>query len=150
MAKNQKRTSGLNAKREKQTRFEKSSTDNDLMLWDFSNVDADDCFKFDPYREDFEAKEIFSKVIYFSQRTWSELKKDTHDRGKSKHHFLADAVLSNEAERRISKLRLEERRDQIFSIRLTNTIRIIGLREGARFVVKWFDPEHKFCPSSKK
>lgn len=150
MAKNHKRTSGLNDKHKKQTGNEDFSTDNFLMLWDFSNVDADDCFKFDPYREDFEAKEIFSKVIHFSRRKWSELKNDTHDNGKSKHHFLADAVLSNEAERRISKLHLEERRDQIFSIRLTNKIRIIGLREGARFVVKWFDPNHKFCPSSKK
>lgn len=150
MAKNQKRTSGLNAKREKQTRCEKSPTDNELMLWDFSSVDMDDCFRFDPYREYFEAKEIFSQVIWFSQRTWSELKKDTHDRGKSKHHFLADAVLSNEAERRISKLRLEEHRDQIFSVRLTNMIRIIGLRDRNKFIVKWFDPNHKFCPSNKK
>lgn len=126
------------------------STDNQKMVWVFDSVDTDDCFRFDPNRGDFDAADIFDKLIHYSKRTWSDLKKETHDEGKSKHHFLDKARFSPEAESRISKLHLEERRDQIFSLHLTNRCRIIGLREQERFIVKWYDPEHKFCPSRKK
>lgn len=126
------------------------STDNEHMIWIFSEVDVDGLFRFDAYRKDFRADEIFDKLIQFSKRTWSELKKETHDKGKSSHHFLSDTMLSREAEERISCLRLDERRDQIFSVHLNNKCRIIGLRDGAKFIVKWYDPEHQFCPSTKR
>lgn len=126
-----------------------ASTDDQCMVWVFDSVDADGCFRFDPKREDFDAADVFDKLIQYSKRTWSEVKKETHDGAKSKHHFLDNARLSPEANKRISALHLEERRDQIFSLHLTNLCRIIGLREREKFIVKWFDPEHKFCPSKK-
>lgn len=126
------------------------STDNERMIWIFSEIDTDGLFRFDPYREDFCANEIFDKLIQFNKRTWSELRKETHDNGKSCHHILSDSKLSKEAEERIEHLKLNDRRDQIFSLRLNNKCRIIGLRDGAKFIVKWYDPEHRFCPSSKR
>ena len=139
-----------NAARNKRVIQYDQSTDTRCLIWIFDAVDVDGDFNFDPKRSDFDAEEIFAKLIHFSKRTWSEIKKDTHDDGRSKHHFLNDARLSPEAEKRISRLNLDDQRDQIFSLSLSNMCRIIGLRDHEYFRVKWFDPKHKFCPSQKK
>lgn len=144
-----KQVKQANKQRQKQVIQKPVSSDNQCMIWVFDSVDTDGCFRFDPKREDFDAADIFDKLIHYSKRTWSDVKKETHDRGKSKHHFLDKATLSPEAESRISSLHLEERRDQIFSLHLSNRHRIIGLREHEKFIVKWYDPEHGFCPSNK-
>jgi hypothetical protein len=34
-------------------------------------------------------------------------------------------------------------------MRLNSETRVIGLREGERFIVKWFDPNHGFCPQDR-
>lgn len=149
MGNKNKKLKGIAQEQKKQLSISSKSTDGEKMVWIFSEVDNDGDFKFDPHRDDFNSEDIFDKLIYFSKRTWGELRNDTHDDGKSKHHFLADATLSKKAEERISRLKLEESRDQIYSLRLTNKCRIIGLRDEERFIVKWYDPEHGFCPGIK-
>ncbi len=145
-----KQVKQANNSQQKQVIQQPVSTDGQNMIWVFDSVDTDGCFRFDPKRNDFDAADIFDKLIHYSKRTWSELKKETHDAGRSKHHFLDRANLSPDAEFRISKLHLEEQRDQIFSLHLENRCRIIGLREHEKFIVKWYDPRHEFCPSQKK
>lgn len=146
---NNKQLKRSNVKQSRQIVQPYASSDGERMIWVFSNVDVDGIFKFDPHREDFDTEDVFDKLIQFSKRTWSELRSETHDVGKSKHHFLSDATLSKEAEERIVRLHMEEDRDRIFSLRLTNKIRIIGLRDRERFIVKWYDPNHGFCPSQR-
>jgi hypothetical protein len=62
--------------------------------------------------------------------------------------------LGREARERIAALRLDDpyddKTDRIFSMRLGGRVRIIGLRDGERFIVKWFDPNHEFAPSGAK
>ena len=150
MASKNKKLKGLDNVREKKIAASPVSTDNKRMIWVFDTVDVDGVFRFDPHREDFDAEDIFDKLLNYSRKTWAELRYETHDKGKSKHHFLADAELSKEAEERIEKLRLAEDRDRIFSLRLENLTRIIGIRDGEKFIVKWFDPYHRFCPSTRR
>lgn len=149
MANKGKKLKGLDKAQGKRIASVPVSTDNQKMIWVFDSVDVDGIFCFDPHREDFDAEDIFDKLLNFSKKSWSELRRETHDYGKSKHHFLADAELSKEAEERIAKLHLEDDRDRIYSLRLENLTRIIGIRDGEKFVVKWYDPKHQFCPSSK-
>lgn len=82
--------------------------------------------------------------------TWAEIRRQTHDAGKSKHHFLTEVDgFSYEALERINKLRLTEDTDRIFSFAFTNLLRIIGLREAEKFYVIWYDAYHQFYPSKQ-
>jgi len=95
-----------------------------------------------------DCKDILDKIIQYSARTWRDIKTETHDKdNRTKHHNLSYDQHSESARERIAKLHLDDYIDAIFSMRLDNKTRIIGLRNGQFFVVKWFDPNHKFCPS---
>ena len=82
--------------------------------------------------------------------TWSDIRKQTHDNNKSKHHFLEMESLSGAALERIRANKLEDFSDSIFSFALQNKLRLIGYRQDAFFHLVWFDPQHEFCPSQKK
>lgn len=90
------------------------------------------------------------KMIRYSNMTWAEIKRQTHDQGNSKHHFLRPEELSKESQERLTAKGLEEANDALFSFALNNTLRIVGIREGERFKVLWYDPNHEVCPSVKK
>ena len=127
-----------------------ASTENLKQLWVFDQVDNDGYFRFDPSREDMDCKDVLDKIIQYSARTWRDIRTETHgDDNRTKHHSLSYDQLSESARERIAKLHLDDYIDAIFSMRLDNKTRIIGLRNGQFFVVKWFDPDHKFCPSNK-
>jgi len=125
------------------------STDNDKQVWIFDSVDRDGPFDFTPNRIDMDCEDILDKIIYYSGRTWNDIKRETHDSGKTKHHHLSYNTLSESAINRIKKLHLGDQTDSIFQMRLDNMVRIIGLREGRNFIVKWFDSNHEFSPVSK-
>jgi hypothetical protein len=134
----------------KQTVRSTNSSDNSKIIWAFDNLDNDGCFKFDVSREDFEHQEVLDKIIKYSSMTWREILQQTHDGGKSKHHFLRYESLSGEAQMRLQSKKLEEASDSIFSFALTNLLRIIGIRDKEKFHVLWYDPEHKVCPSKRR
>lgn len=120
-------------------------------IWTFRNVDRDGKFAFNPNREDFDAEDFINKMLAYSNMTWQEIEKQTHDDGKSKHHFLSNAdKLSKDALARIEKKNLVDDVDSLFSFALNNTTRIIGIRKGAIFQVVWYDANHEFAPSEKK
>ena len=131
---------------QKETANIPNSNDREYPLWTFEDVDRDGEFKFDPARADFDAKNFLQKVISLSTMTWAEIIKQTHDNGKSKHHFLSSDSLSKEAKKRIAAKKLEDLTDQIFSFAFSNKLRVIGIREtdNPTFRVIWYDAEHKF------
>lgn len=128
----------------------KKSTDGEKIIWRFDRLDKSGPFAFDLSRSDFDHREMLEKIISYSNMTWTEVKRQTHDDGKSKHHFLEMGKLSRDAVDRISIKQLKEYEDSIFSFAFQNKLRIIGIREGQMFYVIWFDPEHQFCPSHKR
>lgn len=127
-----------------------NSTDRKKSIWLFDKLDRDAKFAFNVYRSDFDAEKILSKIIDYSNMTWAEIKRQTHDGSKSKNHFLDTDGMSDDARKRIEALKLEDSTDQIFSFALENKIRIIGLRNDEFFHVIWFDPLHEFYLSEKK
>jgi hypothetical protein len=138
------------AKDRKTAAREQASTENCKQIWIFDSVDRDGDFRFTVDHIGNKCKDVLDKVIHYSALTWAEIKKETHgSKGKSKHHFLTRGGLdrlSEEARERIERLKLEEDVDNIFSMRFDGKTRVIGLRKDQHFVVKWFDPEHKFYP----
>lgn len=119
--------------------------------WCFDMLDKDGPFKFCPEGEEFGHKEFLCKIAQYSTMTWAEINQQTHDRGKGKHHFLDIGKLSKEARQRVeNKLSVDDESDSIFSFAFTNKLRIIGIRKNERFHVIWYDPDHQFCPSTKK
>jgi hypothetical protein len=152
MAKNRKnrQTSQPAANNKRITIQPDTGTDQKKQLWDFSSVDKEGCFAFIPGREDFDAKDILQKIIYFSERTWANIKQETYGKeNKSKHHFLQYDKIYKEGHDRICALELQGDYEAIFSMRFEGKVRIIGIRDGQRFIVKWFDPNHQFCPSQR-
>lgn len=136
MSKSVKRTVRNNPKNDsKNVILDKLSTDNDKSIWLFDMLDKSGIFAFNIHRDDFNSTDILEKIILYSNLSWAEIKRQTHDDGKSKHHFLDTDVMSDEAIKRISALKFEDRTDQIFSFALTNKIRIIGLRDKEFFTL---------------
>lgn len=122
-----------------------ASTDNKRMIWVFDRVQNNGNFRFSVEREDFNAKVVFEKLLQYSKLTWSEVRRETHDqRNKTKHHYVDIDSLTKEGQQSVKSVLSEEDYDSIFSFRLSNMERIIGLRENEKFVVMWFDPDHKF------
>ena len=136
---------------EKKIIRDKHSTDNEKIVWMFDMIDRNGKFAFDVCRDDFNHQCVLSKLIDYGNMSWSEIKKQTHDKdNKSKHHFLDIEKLSDEAGKRISALKYDDKTDAIFSLAFTNTLRIIGIREEEKFHIVWYDPFHEFCPSHKR
>lgn len=137
----------------KSTVRQSHNSDVSKAIWVFDMLDNSEEFAFNVQRisENGHLELIFSKMIEYTNLTWAEIKKQTHDRSnKSKHHLLDYAGLSKEAAARINKLKLEEYTDSIFSFALQNKVRIIGIRINEIFHVVWYDAEHKFYPGKKK
>ena len=126
------------------------STDGGKIIWMFDKIDRSGNYAFDVNRADFDHKEVFGKMADYSSMTWGEVKRQTHDDGKSKNHFPAPGSLSKEAVERLTAKDLEEFSDYIFSFALQNKIRIVGIRNGEKFHVLWYDPDHEICPSKKR
>ena len=127
------------------------SSEGQKVIFVFDRVDRDGKFAFDVKRKDFDAKVFLEKVIEYSSLTWAEVRRQTHDAGKSKHHYLTEVSRYSEAAKeRIIKLRLMEDTDRIYSFAFDNKLRVIGLRDREKFHVVWYDTEHEFYPTSKK
>lgn len=121
------------------------SADKQTLVWSFDKTDRNDHFRFCCDRDDMQHDQLLSHIMEYSKRTWASIKLDTHDKGnKSKHHFLDYDELSACAKARVAAMHIE---DDIYSLALTNKLRIIGIRDGRVFRAIWFDPEHEFCPS---
>ena len=89
-------------------------------------------------------------MINYSNMTWEEIKRQTHDQGKSKHHMISYDSLSKDARDRFDAKRLSDYEDSLFSFAFNNLTRIIGIRKSEKFEVLWYDPKHEVCPSTLK
>lgn len=147
--KKEKQVVGVNQNNQKNTIVNSGSTDHRRVIWHFENVDNDGCFAFSTKVSNFNALEIVEKLLAYSKMTWSEIKKQTHDNGKSKHHLLDYDKISVDAKKRVKALKLEDYTDSIFSFALQNKLRIVGIRSGQYFNVIWYDANHKFCLTKK-
>lgn len=124
-----------------------------VFLFNRVDRDGDYAFKTDRInKKKMDIERIIDFLIHYSKRTWADIDRDTHDDGRSKHHFQKDKTkLSKEANERIKKMEIEDEVDDgaLYSFSLTNKIRIWGLRYKNFFYVLWYDPKHEVYPTKK-
>lgn len=144
MAKKDKQTKKADSSAQKQTVKEAYSSDNMKSVWLFDKLDRDGKYAFDIRRDDFDSNLFLDKMISYSNMTWRDIKKQTHDRkNKSKNHFIPVDDMTKEAQDRITALHYEQYSDSIFSFALMNLVRVFGIRENEYFHVLWYDPKHE-------
>lgn len=91
---------------------------------------------------------IYTYLIAKENQTWGEIKKETHDDGKTKNHFIDIQRIDPNAQKILQDRNLIE--DRIFSLRIDNKKRLFGyLRDDGVFDIIWFDPNHSICKMKK-
>jgi len=112
-----------------------------MPVWQFNAMDLSGPFHW--HLEEINIfREIRNKLSQFESMTWHEIEGD-------KHHFASVSAISKEAQDRLITLKQDDI-DQLFSLRLTGTQRVWGIRIGSIFKILWWDPKHLVYPSKKK
>ena len=83
--------------------------------------------------------EIHPKLRDFESMRWIDLL------GPKKSHNIPVSTLSREARKRLTELELDDL-DHLFSLRLTGSERIWGIRVKNILKILWWDPDHAVCP----
>ena len=93
-------------------------------------------------------KVVMEGLKSYEDLTWQQIVSATHDKkGKSKNHEVDLADLTSAASRRLRKIEADDIQS-VFSLRLNNLFRIIGILEGAIMNILWIDPNHEVCKTS--
>lgn len=98
-------------------------------------------------------RRILQSLIAFEGLTWAEIKQQSGGRNHgTNHHSLMIDELAPAARRRLNELHLDQY-DKVFSLRLGNTVRLYGVREGRVMQLVWYDPHHGsnsgVCPTQR-
>ncbi len=127
----------------KKPRFE-NILESKIPVWQFHAMDFNGPFSWHPEEKipTSTLLEIHNKLSQFESMTWHEIE-------GGKHHFSAVSSLSKEAKNRLTFLKQDDI-DELFSLRLTGTQRVWGIRVGPVFKILWWDPKHLVYPSTKK
>ena len=125
---------------------EHTSPDQKKPSWRFGRFDAD-CVDWGMATMKANLEKVLNGLAKYENLTWLEIKKMTHDNGKSQNHPVGLDGLTKEAIKRLNKIKNEDI-VSVFSLRLANKFRIIGIRDGAILNILWIDPGHKVCKTS--
>lgn len=85
---------------------------------------------------------IIGKLKAFERSTWPEIE-------RAGSHFIEVSAIIRDAQRRLEALKLDDTSD-LFSLRLSGTERLWGLRSNDVFSLLWWDPDHQVCPAQLK
>ena len=87
--------------------------------------------------------EIGEKLKSFEQTQWKHLAAD-----QEYHHSVPFYKISKEAQEIAEALGIDDY-EQIWSIRLTGTQRLWGVRDEQYFIAIWWDPDHQVYKTKK-
>lgn len=114
----------------------------DQLLWSFR--------LFDPHewgsglKQDGAFHNVASHLRDLERMDWSQLMQT------NQHCHAVDlSNLPKKTQNRLTEIHLDDQ-DSLCCLRCTGTNRVWGIREGHVFIVVWWDPDHKVCPSLKK
>jgi hypothetical protein len=98
-------------------------------------------------------REVLRQLRAFEGLTWAKIQEQAGGRSHgSNSHMLDVSALSTNAQRRLVELKLDEY-DSVFSLRMSNTLRLYGIRDGRVLQLLWRDPHHGTrrgaCPTTK-
>lgn len=101
-------------------------------MWGWKHIDSEDMRK---------TLQTFSKL---ETMTWGDIKKAAGGKAKgngTNNHFLPVDGFTKEAKNRLYELKLDDV-DELFSLRLGNTVRIYGIRNDRVLQLLWYDRHH--------
>lgn len=121
------------------------ATEAQTIAWQFHKIDFDHrLWGFDNLKAAGVLELIRGSLKSFETMTWAELRAQSGGRGAGKgtnHHQCATDGFCKTAKDRLVELKLDDV-DEIFSLRLTNTVRLYGIKEGRVLRFVWHDPHH--------
>lgn len=85
---------------------------------------------------------VLTKLKSFERMNWQELRNDGS-------HSVPTFNLIKDARDRLEQLHLDDY-DEIYSLRLTGTQRIYGIKDGGVIRILWWDPIHEIYHVEKK
>jgi len=104
--------------------------DQDHDLWGWAKLKARD-WKF-----------ILSELMSLESMTWAKLKEVAGGKKHgTNHHSIPTGKFCKRARDRLAEIHLDDH-DEIFSLRLSNTLRLYGIRDGRVLRIVWHDPHH--------
>ena len=92
-----------------------------------------------------ERDEVLSRFQSWEKMTWKQILVD----GKWRNHAIDVDQCCPEAQARLRSLKLDDY-DQLVSLAVNSTGRVIGILDRATFQILWWDPNHQVCPSTQK
>lgn len=111
-------------------------------VWRFSIMDFGGPFGCNDITPD-QAISIHARLSSFESMTWNELER------KNDHHLIATCKLSKEARARLNAIDQDDI-EHLYSLRISSTERVWGIRDRHVLKLLWWDPEHKVYPVDKK
>ena len=119
-----------------------SHLDRETIVWRFSLVDEDGPWGWRTVAARLWWGEILPRLKNFETMTWEEILKASggRSRGNNSHHVLTEK-LTRQAKNRLAEIQNEDV-SQLFSLRLTATTRIYGIRDRRALKLLWYDPHH--------
>lgn len=86
--------------------------------------------------------EILPKLQDLESMTWAEIMQAAGGRTRgNNNHFVQVEKLTGQAKARLAEIRQEDV-SELFSLRLTATTRIYGIRDRRALKLLWYDPYH--------
>ena len=123
------------------TRNNPESTDAETLAWNFHRLDTDH----PDWGWNLKARlwrQLLDHLKALEGLTWAELKQQAGGKNQgTNHHPIPVADLSSSAQKRLEEINLDDF-STVFSLRLANTLRLYGVRDGRVLRLIWYDPHH--------
>jgi len=121
-----------------------TSSEHEKICWSFEILDYDGYHGWENISFGEHKEQIFEKLAHLETMSWAEIKN-----AKKQHHSVATKHLSKHAQQRLIQLEQDDI-DELFSLRLSGTERVYGVRDQRVLKLLWWDPNHEIYPSNKK
>ena len=116
--------------------------DRETIVWAFGIVDLEGPWGWRTEAGRVWWSEILPKLQDFESMTWEEIMRAAGGRTRGNNsHFVSVESLTRQARDRLTEIRQEDV-SELFSLRLTATARIYGIRDRRALKLLWYDPNH--------
>lgn len=123
------------------------STDKLTPAWQFHRRDRDHAeWGWGKLTADQFCSLLHDQLGHFETMTWAEILRAVGDKKSgNQHHNIAITKCCKAAQERLAELMADDV-DEVFSLRLTNKLRLFGIKDGRVLRFLWHDPEHSVYP----
>jgi hypothetical protein len=116
--------------------------DKETIGWQFFRLDHNHAhWGWDKLRPQ-DWRDILRHLVDFEGMTWADIKAQAGGRRRgTNHHPIEIAGFNKSARDRLEELHLDDY-ESLFSLRINNTLRLYGVRDGRVLQIVWHDPHH--------